>query len=167
LLFGSDICRQRVTTFATLAREWELFAFGIYLLPGGQITRYQKTQINLLGSACSLLFIFGIYLLPRGPWQKPSTPLSCTCRTARVSSFNTTPCIVGVHKGVVRTINCKKNRSTERHSGWLSILRRCLPRRWPGFDSRSQPDPRLERKRWLFFVTLRQGARSQALQFRL
>jgi hypothetical protein len=32
---------------------------------------------------------------------------------------------------------------------------------------RSQQDLRLEWKRWLFSVTLRQGARSQALQLRL
>jgi hypothetical protein len=40
-----------------------------------------------------------------------------------------------------------------------------LPRRQPGFDYRSRPDLRLEWKRWLFFVTLGQGARSQALQW--
>jgi hypothetical protein len=52
-------------------------------------------------------------------------------------------------------------------SGWLSVMRRCcLPRRWPGFDSRSHPDLRLEWKRWLFSVTLHQGARSQGLQLR-
>jgi hypothetical protein len=26
-------------------------------------------------------------------------------------------------------------RGTQRRSGWLSVLRRCLPHRWPGFDS--------------------------------
>jgi hypothetical protein len=31
----------------------------------------------------------------------------------------------------------------ERRSGWLSVLRRCLTSRWPGFDSRSRPDLRL------------------------
>jgi hypothetical protein len=36
-----------------------------------------------------------------------------------------------------------------RRSGWLSVLRRCLPRRWPGFDSWSRPDLRLEWNRWL------------------
>jgi hypothetical protein len=51
-----------------------------------------------------------------------------------------------------------------RSSGWLSVLRRCLPQRWPEFDSRSRPDLCLEWKRWLFSVTLRQGARYQALQ---
>jgi hypothetical protein len=30
-----------------------------------------------------------------------------------------------------------------RRSGWLSVYRRCLPSRWPGFDSRSRPDLRL------------------------
>jgi hypothetical protein len=32
------------------------------------------------------------------------------------------------------------NDSNRRRNGWLSVLRRCLPRRWPGFDSRSRPD---------------------------
>jgi hypothetical protein len=52
-------------------------------------------------------------------------------------------------------------------SGWLSVLRRCLARKWPGFDFRSRPDLRLEWKRWLFSVTLRQGARFKVLQLRL
>jgi hypothetical protein len=46
------------------------------------------------------------------------------------------------------------------------MAERLVPRRWPGFDSRSRPDLRLEWKRWLFSVTLRQGARSQGLQLR-
>jgi hypothetical protein len=32
---------------------------------------------------------------------------------------------------------------TQRRSGWLSVLQRCLPLRWPGFDSRFWPDLRL------------------------
>jgi hypothetical protein len=48
-----------------------------------------------------------------------------------------------------------------RRSGWLSVLQRCLPRRW------ARPDLRFEWKRWLFSVTLRKGARSQALQLGL
>jgi hypothetical protein len=42
-------------------------------------------------------------------------------------------------------------------SGWLSVLRRCLPCWWPGFDPRSQPDLQLVWERWLFSVTLRRG----------
>jgi hypothetical protein len=64
-------------------------------------------------------------------------------------------------------VSPEKAQKSPRRSGWLSVLRRCLPRRWPAFDSRSRPDLRLEWKRWLFSVTLRQGARSQALQLRL
>jgi hypothetical protein len=45
----------------------------------------------------------------------------------------------------------------ESRSGWLSGLRRCLPRRWRGLDSRSRPDLKLVWKRWLFYVTLRRG----------
>jgi hypothetical protein len=35
-------------------------------------------------------------------------------------------------------------------SGWLSGWSRCLPRKWPGFDSRSRPDLRLSGKVALF-----------------
>jgi hypothetical protein len=40
---------------------------------------------------------------------------------------------------------------------WLSVLQCCLPRRWPGFDSWSQPDLWLVLERWFFSETLRRG----------
>jgi hypothetical protein len=43
----------------------------------------------------------------------------------------------------------------------------CHAGAWPGYDSRSWPDLRLEWKRGLFSVTLSQGARYQALQLKL
>jgi hypothetical protein len=44
-------------------------------------------------------------------------------------------------------------------SGWLSGYRRCLTRRWPGFDIQSCPYLQLVCRSWFLSVTLRLGAR--------